>query len=117
MDRNSGQTGSSESGNQIEIRIRRLPTPSQEEARESVYFLPFMDGLTLHRALEYIYNRLDSTVAFRPYRCGKGICMSCLVSVNGKRKQACITFLKPGDRLLIEPDRARPVIRDLVTVP
>ena len=116
MDRNSGQTGSSESGNQIEIRIRRLPTPSKEEAKESVYFLPFMDGLTLHRALEYIYNRLDSTVAFRPYRCGKGICMSCLVSVNGKRRKACSTFLKPGDRLLIEADPTHALVRDLVTV-
>jgi succinate dehydrogenase/fumarate reductase-like Fe-S protein len=117
MDRNSGQAGASESGNQIEIRIRRLPTPSEEEAKESVYFLPFVDGLTLHRALEYIYTTLDPTIAYRPYRCNKGICLSCLVSVNGKRQQACITFLRPGDRLLIESDRGHPVIRDLVAVP
>jgi succinate dehydrogenase/fumarate reductase-like Fe-S protein len=117
MDRNSGQTGSSESGNQIEIRIRRLPTPSEEEAKESVYFLPFMDGLTLHRALEYIYNQLDPSIAFRPYTCNKGICMSCLVSVNKRMRQACTTFLKPGDRIVVEADPAHPVIRDLVTAP
>ena len=119
MDRECSRDGSSTSGNEIEIRIRRFnPTfKDREEARESAYVIPFVEGLTLHRALEYIYNRLDSTLAFRPYRCDKGICMSCLVSVNGKRQQACITLLKPGDHLLIEPDRDRTVIRDLVTVP
>jgi succinate dehydrogenase/fumarate reductase-like Fe-S protein len=117
MDRNSDQTGSGESGKQIEIRIRRLPALPKDETKESVYFLPFMDGLTLHRALEYIYNTIDPTISYRPFRCNKGVCLSCLVSVNGKRQQACITFLRPGDRLLIEPDQGHPVIRDLVTVP
>ena len=117
MDRDSGRAGSTGSGDQIEIRIRRHPFPSGKDPQESVYVLPFAEGLTLHRALEYIYNELDPTIAFRPFRCGKGICMSCLVSVNGERKQGCITFLRPGDRLLIEPERRHPVIRDLVTAP
>jgi succinate dehydrogenase/fumarate reductase-like Fe-S protein len=117
MDRECSRDGSGPSGNEIEIRIRRFNPASREESKESAYVIPFVEGLTLHRAIEYIYNRLDSTLAFRPYRCDKGICMSCLVSVNGKRQQACITLLKPEDHILIEPDRDRTVIRDLVTVP
>jgi hypothetical protein len=59
---------------------------------------------------------LDHTIAFRPYKCNKGICMSCIVSVNGKRQRACTTFLNAGDRLLIEPSHDRDVVRDLVTL-
>lgn len=117
MDRDSVETERGRSRNEIEIRIRRLPLSPGEGPAESVYTLPFSEGLTLHRAIEWIYTRLDPTIAFRPYRCNKGICMSCLLTVNGKRQQACVLFLKPGDRLLIEPDQSRPAIRDLVTIP
>ena len=101
----------------VELRIKRSNPANQESAQESIFILEYHAGMTLQSALEYIYARLDSSLAFRPYRCGKGICASCLVSVNGRRKKACTTFLKPGDRLVIGPDPFRPLIRDLVTIP
>jgi succinate dehydrogenase/fumarate reductase-like Fe-S protein len=101
----------------VELRIKRSNLPGQESAQESIFILEYHAGMTLQSALEHIYARLDSSLGFRPYRCGKGICGSCLVSVNGRRKKACTTFLKPGDRLVIGPDPFRPLIRDLVTIP
>ena len=100
----------------VEIVIRRSNPHSQEMPEDSVYTLNYKEGMTLHSALNYIYETLDPTIAFRPYKCNKGVCMSCLVTVNGKNRQACCTFLKPGDHLLIEPFHQRPVLRDLVTI-
>jgi succinate dehydrogenase/fumarate reductase-like Fe-S protein len=98
----------------VEIRIRRLSAP-KGSPEESVYLLDYYEGMTLHRALEEIYQKLDSTLAYRPYRCNKGICMSCLVSVDGKRRQSCTIFLRPGDRVLVESEKEHPRVRDLVT--
>lgn len=111
MDRTGGPKGSV-----VEIRVRRLNPHSQGGTTDSVYTLDYSEGMTLQSALEEIYKRLDPSLAFRPYRCNKGVCMSCLVSVDGKRRQACTTFLKPRDRLFVEPDPAYSLIRDLVTV-
>ena len=116
MDRTCKCIEGVESKSAIEIRIRRSTPSSKECSKESVYHFDYSEGMTLHRALEQIYKMLDPTLAFRRYRCNKGICMGCLVSVNGKRRKACSTFLKPGDRLLIEADPTHALVRDLVTV-
>ncbi len=99
----------------IEIVIRRSDPDAPAIPKDVLYSIPYRQGMTLHSALEYIYKVLDPTFAFRPYKCNRGICMSCLVSVDGTRKQACGTFLEPGDHLLVEPIHGSPVIRDLVT--
>jgi len=99
----------------VEIVIRRSDPHSPETPKDVVYAVPYREGMTLQSALDYIYRVLDPTIAFRPYKCGRGICMSCVVTVKGRKRQACSTFLEPGDHLLIEPTRGRPVIRDLVT--
>jgi succinate dehydrogenase/fumarate reductase-like Fe-S protein len=118
MDRaDKRKRGVREPERRVELRIKRCNPPAQEGAQESVFILEHHVGMTLQSALEHIYSTLDPSLAFRSYRCGKGICTSCLVSVNGRRKKACTTFLKPGDRLVIGPDPFRPLIRDLVTIP
>lgn len=99
----------------VEIVIRRSNPHSQEISKDAVYTLHYKEGMTLHSALDHIYKELDPTLAFRPYKCNKGVCMSCVVTVNGKKSQACSTFLNPGDHLLIEPASGRPLLRDLVT--
>jgi succinate dehydrogenase / fumarate reductase, iron-sulfur subunit len=99
----------------LKITIRRSNPSAGEVPEDAVYTLNYSEGMTLSGALDYIYHFLDPTIGFRPYRCNKGVCLSCLVTVNGKNSQACCTFLKPGDQLLIEPFRHRLVVRDLVT--
>jgi len=116
MDQAGGHDKLGEFRRDVKIRIRRFSPHSQGGPKNSVYTLNHWEGMTLHSALDYIYKVLDPTVAFRPYKCNKGICMSCVVTVNGKRRQACSTFLNPGDQLLIEPTHGELVIRDLVTI-
>ena len=101
----------------IEITIRRCDRRSGRESDKTVFVVRHYEGMTLHNALGEIYRRLDASLAFRPFSCNKGTCMSCLVSVNGKTQQACTTLLQPGDRLLVEPETAHRLVRDLVVVP
>lgn len=100
----------------IEIKIRRSSPESRPDLAVSSYRLRYREGMTLYSALEEVYKLIDQSIAFRRYRCGKGVCMSCVVSVNGERKQACTTLLMPGECVFVEPDSARPLVRDLVTI-
>ena len=118
MDGNCGTGRSGKTDDMIrtvEIRIRREEPNSK--TTESVYTLDYKEGVTLQDALLYIYKEIDPTIAFRPFKCNKGVCMSCLVTVNGKRQQACTTFLAPNDKILVEPDVGQALVRDLVTIP
>jgi succinate dehydrogenase/fumarate reductase iron-sulfur protein len=52
-------------------------------------------------------------LAFK-FSCRVGMCGSCAVVVNGRERLACSTLVADiGDRLLIEPLRNLPVVRDL----
>jgi succinate dehydrogenase/fumarate reductase-like Fe-S protein len=115
MDR-AGRNNPSNELKDVEIRIRRS-NPDSQGLNESFYTVQYREGMTLHNALDYIYHTIDPSLAFRPYKCNKGVCMSCIVSINGKTKRACTAILKPGDHLLIEPAKSRPVIRDLSIIP
>ncbi|MGE5576917.1 MAG: 2Fe-2S iron-sulfur cluster-binding protein [Syntrophothermus sp.] len=52
--------------------------------------IPFAEGDTVLTALLYIYENLDSTLAFR-HGCRAGRCGLCAVEVNGKPRLACKT--------------------------
>ncbi len=79
----------------------------------ATFGVPYREGLTLLNLLRYIYQELDHTLAFRDYRCGYGICGSCRVRLNGKVVRACITLIRPGDHLCIEPLSGEASIKDL----
>jgi succinate dehydrogenase / fumarate reductase iron-sulfur subunit len=53
--------------------------------------------------LNRIQNEVDRTLSFRSYCCGLQMCQSCLVKVNQKKRLACLTLVKPGERIVIDP--------------
>jgi succinate dehydrogenase/fumarate reductase-like Fe-S protein len=53
--------------------------------------------------LNRIQNEIDQTLSFRSYCCGLQMCQSCRVKVNQKKRLACLTLAKPGERIVIEP--------------
>jgi succinate dehydrogenase/fumarate reductase-like Fe-S protein len=101
----------------IQVTIQRFQPGGATGPEETVYSVKYREGITLHNALQQIYQNLDSSLAFRPFSCNKGICMSCLVVVDGRTRQACTMLLKPGERLWLKAEQSRPPVRDLVTVP
>jgi len=53
--------------------------------------------------LNRIQEDIDPTLSFRSYCCGLQMCRSCLMKVNQKKKFACLTAVKPGEKVVIEP--------------
>jgi succinate dehydrogenase/fumarate reductase-like Fe-S protein len=97
----------------ILLKVFRYDPSTDHAPRYEEYQVPWRDGLLLLSALKYVRDNLDETLAFRDYCCGCSWCMSCIMMVDGKGMQTCSRPLKPGERLLVEPMRGYPVIKDL----
>ena len=78
------------------------------------YVLPSLEEWTVLQALDYVYHVMDRSLAYRNYRCFEGVCLSCMVVVNGKTVKGCETLLSPGKEYTIDPLKGYPIIRDLV---
>ncbi len=95
--------------NTVLLRIYRSNTNGFEK-----YEVPAKGSITLQRAIKYVYENLDRTLAFRNYSCYKGVCSNCMVNLNGKNVRSCSVLLQPGEEAVVEPAKGFPVIRDLV---
>ncbi len=65
--------------------------------------------------LDRIQREMDATLGFRSYCCGLQMCKSCLMRIDQKKRLACLTFVKPGEEVTIDPATyPEGHIRDLV---
>jgi succinate dehydrogenase / fumarate reductase, iron-sulfur subunit len=81
------------------------------------YKVPIAPGMVVLDALHYIQGYLSPDLAVR-WNCKAGKCGSCSAEVNGLPRLMCMTRLSDlplGEPVTIEPMRAFPKIRDLVT--
>jgi len=97
----------------IQLTVFRYDPVVDRAPSYKTYEVPWRDGLLLLAAIKYVRDTLDDTLAFRDYCCGCGWCTSCIMMVDGKGTRTCSRPLKPGERLLVEPMRGFPVIKDL----
>jgi len=67
------------------------------------YNIEVNEPLSVLVLLNKIQTEIDQTLSFRDYCCGLQMCRSCMVKVNKKKKLACITIVKPGERIIIDP--------------
>jgi succinate dehydrogenase/fumarate reductase-like Fe-S protein len=70
--------------------------------------------MTVLEALGYVFHRLDATPACRRHRCGRKLCRSCEVKLDGKVVRGCAVLLRPGGSYNLEPARPEALIRDWV---
>jgi succinate dehydrogenase/fumarate reductase-like Fe-S protein len=98
----------------IRVSIRRENPPSGRAPRDQVYEIKAERDMTVLEVLQEIYLFLDPTLAFRSYRCGRRLCRSCEVKVDGRIVRGCATLLHPGKTYRLEAARQESVIRDLV---
>ena len=98
----------------IAVTIKRYD-PETEKRWEQSYFVPTQTPLSVLGILDYIQEELDPTLAYRPYRCYVGVCVSCQISVNGSSTRGCSAAFRPGETVLLEPSPGGNVVRDLVT--
>ncbi len=74
-------------------------------------------GMVVLDAIHEIQRRQANDLAVR-WNCKAGKCGSCSVEINGKPRLSCMTRLnafEPSETITVQPLRAFPVIKDLVT--
>jgi succinate dehydrogenase / fumarate reductase, iron-sulfur subunit len=98
----------------IRLSIRRADPLSGKAPYWQTYEVETEREMTVLEILLEIYTRLDPGLAYRRYRCGRRLCRSCEVKLDGKIVRGCATLLRPGKAYRIEPARQDSLIRDLV---
>jgi len=82
------------------------------------YFQDYEVGVggpvTVYELLTMIHKDYDGTLAFRTYKCYKGMCTTCIVKLNGKVVKSCATQVEPNSEIRLEPPGGGKVVRDLV---
>jgi fumarate reductase iron-sulfur subunit len=101
-------------GKVIRLSIRRSNPGFGEPPYDSIYEMEADRDMTILEILNQIYNHMDPTLAYRRYRCGRRLCRSCEVKLDGKTVRGCDTLLTPGKSYRLEPARTTSLIRDLV---
>lgn len=97
----------------INIKVFRFDPKKDEAARYQDYTVPLTEGMSAMDALDYIYQNLDSSLAYYDHAgCSLGICARCNGRINGKPGLFCQTPVT--EDTTIEPLSADKVIKDLV---
>jgi len=86
--------------------------PGQGKPFFQAYQVPLTQSMTVLEALFYLSAHGQDPPAFRPYRCNRGQCAACVMTIDGRTRRACTTPVRTG--MVIEPLYDYPVIRDLV---
>lgn len=99
----------------VTVNIERFDPQAGGEPRWERFEVPYEERHSVLTLLNYIYEHYDRSLAYRNYQCGRGICDSCRVSINGRVGKGCATSIQPGAELTLRPC-SRFVIKDLATV-
>ena len=99
----------------IIAKIFRFDPDRDREPCFQEYSIPAEEDTTVLMLLDRIYREQDNTLGFRNYCCGLQMCRSCLMKINHKKKFACLTPVRSGEEVVLEPvSFPEDHIRDLV---
>lgn len=93
--------------------IFRYNPESEFSSYSERYYVPVEGTTSVLQALIYIYEHLDSTIAFR-YGCRYPRCGLCGMEIDEKPSLACVSLIKEGQCVTVKPLPKFPVIKDLV---
>jgi len=100
--------------NVITARIERFDPKKDKSPRYQEYLVETEENMSALGLVKYIHDHMDRTLAYRNVGCYLGVCIGCLMNINGKNLRACSTTVKPGDEVSIQPaKKGYMVIRDL----
>ena len=98
----------------IRAKIYRYDPDKNQEPYYQDYEVTTDRHVTVHELLSRIHHEHDGSLAFRTYKCYKGMCMTCLVKLNGKVVKGCATQVEPNAEITLDPPSGGKVVRDLV---
>lgn len=85
------------------VLVFRYDPDLDTEPRYQEYRVRVEEETSVLVLLNRIQTELDETLSFRSFCCGLQSCRSCLMRINRKRRFACITLVKPGERVTVDP--------------
>ncbi len=95
------------------IRVRRFNPEVDREPYYQTYHVPHDQNATVLNCLDYIYEHLDPGLSFRR-ECKIGVCVSCLMVINGRAGFACLRIAEK--EMTLEPQVKKAVlVKDLAT--
>lgn len=98
---------------EINVKIYRYDAAQDSAPHYDTFQVPWEPGMSAMDVLDYVYQNLDSTVAYYDHAgCALGICARCAGKINGKSGLLCQTLVE-GD-LVLEPASEKRVVKDLV---
>ena len=98
----------------IKAKILRFDPDKDKSSYYQNYTVEVDRPVTVHELLNMIRRDIDGSLAFRTYKCYKGMCQTCVVKLNGKTVKSCATQVQPNTEVTIEPPAGGEIIRDLV---
>jgi succinate dehydrogenase/fumarate reductase-like Fe-S protein len=97
----------------ISIQAWRYEPDHPEKSGFKTYVVPTQEALSVMTLLAKIHE-MDASFACRTSTCYKGQCGSCLIRVDGQDVLGCVTLIRPGATVRLEPHSKYRVIRDVV---
>ena len=97
----------------ITIQAFRFDPERQGDGWFQSYSVATAEALSVMALLAKIHD-MDPSFACRTSTCFKGQCGSCLIRVNGRDVLGCVTLIKPGESVVLEPHSKYRAIRDVI---
>ena len=89
--------------NYIKVNIFRYDPDTDEDPIFKSYRVKAPEEVSVLVILDRIQKEQDQTLSFRSYCCGLQNCQSCRMKINQKPLFACLTIIKPGAEITVEP--------------
>ena len=99
----------------VVLRIFRGLGSDRSKDRYETFTVPYENGMVVLNAIHYIQSHFDSSLSAR-WNCKAGRCGSCSAEINGFPRLMCKTPVADIEgEITVEPMKAFPLVRDLVT--
>lgn len=98
----------------VKVNIKRYD-PENRRIYTSSYDVPRGSKLRVLDFLDYIFENIDPSLAYRRHLCKAKMCNACLMMVNGKPRFACWEIVPDGQHeISLSPLKGKTVLKDLV---
>jgi len=102
---------------EVKLRIFRGINSDRSKDRYDTFTVPYREGMVVLNAIHHVQAHLDPSLSAR-WNCKAGRCGSCSAEINGVPRLMCKTPVDRYDGIItVEPMKAFPLLRDLVTDP
>jgi len=97
----------------IKVKLFRFDPTVERKPHYQTYEVPLTEGMNVLDVLDYIYENIDSSLAYYDHAaCRHGICSGCTLVVNDK---TCLACQRPvSEDIVVKPPSKFKTIRDLV---